>query len=139
NSDSEMTRRFKEVAWDDRSLVFLAQQLKKGRRFTLEEPGKSNRPRWRTKTFQVSARIEESVEERTIRFQQSLSAGAKLRQMIEGHDRHAFRGMSGIRSEKVVESTHAMRQLRSRQDPATAKATQTVGFCQAARDNKIFA
>src|ERR1051326_5237762 len=100
---------------------------------------KNNRSRRRPKTFEIRARIEKGVENRTIRLEKLPGAGAKLGKMIESHNRHALRRMGRICSEEVVEPPHSMCQLRRRQDPATAQTAQAVALGQAAGHDKIFA
>src|SRR5712692_5362328 len=61
-----MLRHFKEFSGDDGGLIFLAEQFEKCLRITVGKPREYHRAGGWPKTFEVSTRIEEGVEERAI-------------------------------------------------------------------------
>src|SRR5690242_11373975 len=110
--------------------------MKKGIRFARGEPWETNRSGRRAETRQFGVGIEKVIEQTAIWFQKTARAFAKPVEIIECHDRHSFRRVSGVGPEKVVEPAHSLGEFGRGQDPAATKAAQTVGFGQAVGDDE---
>ncbi len=116
------------MAGHDGRLVFLAQQFEERGRVAGREPRENDRTRGRANALQFRVRIEKRVERRAIGFEQRGRAGAKLREVIKGHDGHPLRRMRRDGAKEIVQTPDALRERGRGQNPPAAQSAQAISF-----------
>src|SRR5579863_8582455 len=126
-----------EMARNDASFVLFSQELDESFGVAANQVREDNRASFGPDGEQILARLEEGLQNSTVRFGDLLGAQGDLREMVERDDAHQLQGIRCDAAEEIVDAPHALGQKRRGQDPAATEGGEAVGLGQAAGRDEI--